>query len=210
MKDKIDENNVMDILLYKDNVSEGKRKILTAAVELFYEQGFDKTATSQISQCAGVSEGAIYKHFHSKQELLNSIINPLVSNILFICKHNFTINHSYTDKNIEKVITTTILNDVKYIYTNRKIIKILIVEILTNNLVYNEIKEIYDSNHFTINDRISNLLQEKDASKSEFLRILISDLIYEFFKIILYNECNEKQLECDAKKIVSDILNYVV
>lgn len=51
-----------------------QNRILDAAVELFTRYGFDKTSVSEIAAAAGVSKGAIYLHFESKDDLLEQLI----------------------------------------------------------------------------------------------------------------------------------------
>ena len=46
-----------------------KQKIDAAAVELFTHMGVDATTTKLIAKAAGISEGAIYRHYRSKDEL---------------------------------------------------------------------------------------------------------------------------------------------
>jgi AcrR family transcriptional regulator len=50
-----------------------KQKIDEAAVRLFARDGFDAATTKQIALAAGVSEGAIYRHYRSKDELAISL-----------------------------------------------------------------------------------------------------------------------------------------
>ena len=52
---------------YKD---EAKNRIIQLASELFVEQGYKKTTMTDIAKKLGVSKGAIYQYFSSKQELL--------------------------------------------------------------------------------------------------------------------------------------------
>lgn len=51
-----------------------QQRILTIAAELFIHYGYDKTAVSDIARQAGVSQGTIYLHFNSKEELLEQLI----------------------------------------------------------------------------------------------------------------------------------------
>ena len=51
-----------------------KETILQTALQLFAEDGFDKTSTSKIAKQAGVSEGLIFRHFKNKDGLLQSLI----------------------------------------------------------------------------------------------------------------------------------------
>jgi AcrR family transcriptional regulator len=47
--------------------------LVRAALELFTTQGYHSTTTPEIAQKAAVAEGTIYRHFDSKEHLLNEI-----------------------------------------------------------------------------------------------------------------------------------------
>jgi len=53
---------------------EREQRILDAAAELFVHYGYDKTTVSDIAREAGVSKGAIYLHFKSKDELFEGLL----------------------------------------------------------------------------------------------------------------------------------------
>lgn len=63
-----------------------KAKIERAALHLFAEHGVDGVSTKQIAAAAGISEGAIYRHFSGKEELARlmmlAIHNRLTAMIL--------------------------------------------------------------------------------------------------------------------------------
>lgn len=48
-------------------------RLVRAALELFTSQGYHGTTTPVIAERAGVAEGTIYRHFTSKEQLLNEI-----------------------------------------------------------------------------------------------------------------------------------------
>jgi len=48
-------------------------QIMTAALGLFIENGFDKTPTSAISKAAGVATGTLFHHFKTKEDLINAL-----------------------------------------------------------------------------------------------------------------------------------------
>lgn len=50
-----------------------KPKIERAALEVFVREGFDAATTKLIAAQAGVSEGALYRHYRSKDELAVSL-----------------------------------------------------------------------------------------------------------------------------------------
>ena len=49
------------------------QRLIRAALELFSSRGYHDTTTAQIAKKAGVAEGTIYRHFPSKQQLLNEL-----------------------------------------------------------------------------------------------------------------------------------------
>src|SRR5262245_35017049 len=52
----------------------GKREdILDAALELFSERGFHGTAIPDIAAAAGIAPASIYRHFASKEALVNEL-----------------------------------------------------------------------------------------------------------------------------------------
>ena len=55
-----------------------KEKIQQVALELFTEQGYDKTSLREIAERLEVSKAALYYHFESKEEILRSITEAIV------------------------------------------------------------------------------------------------------------------------------------
>lgn len=49
-------------------------RILDASILLFSDQGYERTSVKQIAQAIGLTESAIYRHFKSKEEILDAII----------------------------------------------------------------------------------------------------------------------------------------
>jgi TetR/AcrR family acrAB operon transcriptional repressor len=65
---------------------ERERRILEAAGRLIAHYGYDKTTVADIAQEAGISKGAIYLHFESKEDLFAALLmyetNRVLDNIL--------------------------------------------------------------------------------------------------------------------------------
>ena len=53
---------------------ERERRILDATATLIVRYGYDKTSVNDIAKEAGISKGAVYLHFDSKDELLHRLI----------------------------------------------------------------------------------------------------------------------------------------
>jgi TetR/AcrR family fatty acid metabolism transcriptional regulator len=67
----------------KNNSKEHTRnRIINSAKNLFAEQGYQKTTIVDISRQAGLSEAALYEYFHGKEDLLLTIPDMWVSELL--------------------------------------------------------------------------------------------------------------------------------
>ena len=54
---------------------ESRRQILDAAMELFYEKGYDETTTRDIIKKTGILNGSLYNRFPSKGDILLAIVS---------------------------------------------------------------------------------------------------------------------------------------
>ncbi len=54
-----------------------KKRILETALELFAQSGYMGTSMSDIAKELGITKGALYKHYTSKQEILDSIVERM-------------------------------------------------------------------------------------------------------------------------------------
>jgi len=50
-----------------------RQRLIRSALELFTTRGYHDTTTAQIAKKAGIAEGTIYRHFASKQQLVNEL-----------------------------------------------------------------------------------------------------------------------------------------
>jgi AcrR family transcriptional regulator len=58
-----------------------REAIRSVALELFAEQGYDKTSLREISERLGVTKAAVYYHFKTKEEILVSLIEDFLSQV---------------------------------------------------------------------------------------------------------------------------------
>ena len=59
----------------KDKSQAMREKILNTATQLFIQKGSEKTSMQDIAQTAGISKGAIYHHFKSKNEIVLAVMS---------------------------------------------------------------------------------------------------------------------------------------
>ncbi len=60
---------------------ETRNHILEAATQLFSKSGYDATGVAEICQAAGVSKGAFYHHFSTKQAVFMALLNSYLNGI---------------------------------------------------------------------------------------------------------------------------------
>ena len=58
-------------------IGDTKERILETALELFAQSGFLGTSMSDIAKQLGITKGALYKHYTSKQKILDSIVERM-------------------------------------------------------------------------------------------------------------------------------------
>lgn len=58
-------------------IGDTKERILETALELFAQSGFLGTSMSDIAKQLGITKGALYKHYTSKQKILGSIVERM-------------------------------------------------------------------------------------------------------------------------------------
>ena len=61
---------------------ERAREILAAAREVFSQKGYERASMAEIAARVGVVEGALYKHFASKRELLFAVMRSFYASLI--------------------------------------------------------------------------------------------------------------------------------
>jgi AcrR family transcriptional regulator len=61
--------------------SDTREKIRAVALELFAEQGYDKTSLREIAERLGVTKAALYYHFKSKEDIVASLFEDVQQEI---------------------------------------------------------------------------------------------------------------------------------
>ncbi|MDU1845924.1 MAG: TetR/AcrR family transcriptional regulator [Niallia nealsonii] len=68
-----------------------KQLIMEKSIELFAKQGFAATSVQQITDHCGISKGAFYLSFKSKDELIMALVDYFMEQ--FIAKLDYAVNH---------------------------------------------------------------------------------------------------------------------
>ncbi len=95
-------------------------KIIDAAIELFAQNGYDRVTTEEIAQQAGFSEKTLFRHFKSKQNLLERAIDRYH----YIDEMRSLFDHKLTG-DVQKDLQLIGENYQRIMYRNRKLLRIL-------------------------------------------------------------------------------------
>ena len=112
------------------DMTEKQINILSAAIELFSEKGYEATATSEIAKKAKVAEGTIFRYYKTKKELLFAIPNALSKISLFeIFLEDFNEILHDNHENFEDFLRKIIMNRKKFVSETAPILKVIIQEV---------------------------------------------------------------------------------
>ena len=108
---------------------ETKAKIEKAALDEFMEKGFANASLWQIVKNAGLTTGAFYKYFPTKEDLFVSLVEPYANKIYSIYDvtlQNFkTLSSSEQQNAMTGVSTDSITQMLNYIYEHYDNFKLL-------------------------------------------------------------------------------------
>ncbi len=65
----------------RPRTSDTRARILEVALELFATQGLQQTSLRQIADRLGITKPALYYHFSSRDDLVRSLVQPLVDDV---------------------------------------------------------------------------------------------------------------------------------
>lgn len=94
------------------------QQILEAAADLFLERGFKNVTLDEIGAKLGITGPAIYRHFSSKDELLASLFDQAMDNLLLL------IGQADKSDNPSKVLDSLVRAQVRFAVTDHRLVSI--------------------------------------------------------------------------------------
>lgn len=134
-------SSLKEIYPQYDTLTNGQKKILEAALELFSEKGFASTSTNAIAKKAGVSEGLIFKYFRNKKYLLFKLVQPIAIKVLFptTIRHSQEIPSKDHEK-MENLLVALLRERLDFMLKHKQIVRTVIQEIGLHKEIQNELK----------------------------------------------------------------------
>ncbi|WP_373105405.1 TetR family transcriptional regulator [Gemella morbillorum] len=199
-------------LMAEGDMPPGKKKTLEAAIILFGKKGYNGTSTLEIAKAAGVSQATVFKYFRTKEDLLISIIVPILprlfSNFLGRVKNINTIT-------VKEIIHYIVRDRFRFMKENKDIIKIIFSEVLTNEQLKQKIiigaEEVFKERRL---DEFFEYLKQnnpeinKELTLPEIMRSIAGALITYFIqRFIVFDEVICETEEHDLDVIERQIYN---
>lgn len=127
-----------------------RQKLLDAALELFYEVGFEKTTISQIIKRAKTGYGTAYVHFSGKDDLLIVLMENVMQAFLEMAETPFFPS---TKEEAKQLILKQVFTFLSMAKTNEKIMRVFSEAIGLSATVNKKWNEIRQTNiHFITKD----------------------------------------------------------
>ena len=128
-----------------------KKSLIESATTEFLSMGYRKASLRDICGNAGVTTGALYFFFDSKEALFNEIINPVLSEIKDVVTRYYDskLNLKPSDGDSDLEFGT---NMVRYYYDNKHI-----CDIILSNRNYPAIRDFFDEAVSYMDDRMTKL-----------------------------------------------------
>lgn len=113
------------------NSVETKDKILDTAISHFARKGFSAAKTSEIARDAGVSEGTVFKYFSTKKDILTSVLNRIVHEIVpdILFGDNVDLQGLVSSPDPRGAIKSFIMSRINRVNENISAFKILVNEL---------------------------------------------------------------------------------
>ncbi|NLC54482.1 MAG: TetR/AcrR family transcriptional regulator [Erysipelothrix sp.] len=99
-----------------------QKQILSAAINVFVEKGYNGATTLEIAKAANISEVTLFRHFDSKKDIFRLSVEPIVFTTL---KESITASKNLTKKQQLEYI---LFERIKLVSKNREVIKLLLME----------------------------------------------------------------------------------
>ncbi len=117
-----------DMVRGRKREEEKRERILSAALKVFSQKGFYKSKVSEIAKEAGVADGTIYLYFKNKDDLLISIFEEKIGELISILKQKLE-----GVRNPEEKMWVFIENHLHLLEKNRALAEMLQVELRQSN-----------------------------------------------------------------------------
>lgn len=195
-----------------------KERILKISLELFSKRGFSGVSVRDIAKEVGVRESALYRHFKSKQDILDSIIVVMKDRITSAYKENEVsevvtedVSKAYEKLSIERLCE--ISWKLFLLYTKDPMVssyrKLLMREQFSNEEAAKQYDNIYLSGVIHRQGKVFEKLVQSGFFKEEKPEVIAMEFYGPIFLMFQQYDCNPENEEenIDGSCSNSDYIN---
>jgi AcrR family transcriptional regulator len=154
-----------------------KKAILSAAVELFSKNGFEKTSIAQLAKTAGVGKGTVYSYFKTKQDILQAFCDDELEFI-----HEQLTSKTHRDAPFLAQLLTIFMAECEYVPRNPEFGRLYMQEIVFPRKAIIENKNEQENKYFEMIFPILTRAQDRGEIRKE---LQLDHLCGHFFALFL-------------------------
>lgn len=172
---------------------DSRQKILEVSKKEFLNKGFDGASLRQIARKSGLTTGAIYGYFKSKDDIFTSLVKDVADGFLDLQeKSHMKYTNFQTDSRSQDLENSSYLEDIivliAYIYEHFDVFKLLIC--YSNNTSYQSYFSQLVARHIAATEKMVEKLGlykgMMDLDK-EFVEIITNSYLSDIFEIVRRN-----------------------
>jgi AcrR family transcriptional regulator len=169
--------------MQKKKASNTKRRIVSAAWKLFYDQGYDDTTVDEIIAESKTSKGSFYHYFEGKDALLSSL------SYLFDEKYEELMNEM--DSEMDSFDKLIYLNQELFDMIENRVSMDLLARLLSSQLVTKGERHLLDHNrtYYRLLNQIAFEGQERGQIKKDLSPSEIAKLYALCERALMYDWC---------------------
>ncbi|MGE6631648.1 TetR/AcrR family transcriptional regulator [Bacillus sp. NPDC077027] len=168
-------------------MNEKKEKIIKVSIQLFAKKGFSSTTIQEIADECGISKGAFYLHFKSKEQLLNSAFEYYIENSMQGLAKVREIYHELPPRDIFK-------KQITYQFQQFAENKDFIILVLSENIIpeNQQIKEYSKKVKKQLNEQTQiSILSTYGSSIEPYvtdLSVMIQGIVHSYAQVLLLQD----------------------
>ena len=157
---------------------ETAEKIFDAAIDLFSQRGYNNVSIRDIAAAVGIKESSIYKHYTSKDQILQRIIQYPLTKMYTISARDITTEQLIAKMGVEGflaetgTIFTSWLNDSK----TTKILRIFYIEVYQNNEIKKSFSDLINASE-TFWTSVFDIMMKQGLIKPSDPMLLASEFL---------------------------------
>lgn len=194
------------------DLSQKQKDVLTAALKLFAEQGFEATSTAQIAAEAGVASGSVYKIFPNKQELLKAVLAPFFQGALdTMAGEFFATVFDTAEVTLEDLIRKLVADRMRFLDENFDQLKLVLGQLITNAEFKKQLIDFFREQMMVEIIPTINVLKKRgeidDLPTDIIFQIIFGLVIGHFGKRLV--GINERPIEAEIEYVTAIVLKVL-